>query len=66
MADNRLRYTDLAAAIQLARAEGFSISQIVRKLSANMSYAEALKLSRTAAPLLGIKRSKFMELRKNE
>ena len=35
------------------------LNEIVRTLSANMTYADAVKLSRTAAPLLGITSSKF-------
>jgi hypothetical protein len=65
MSDSFLRYTDLAAAIQLARARGFSASDIIRALSANMTHADALTLARRAAPLLDIKISEFMRLRKN-
>jgi hypothetical protein len=61
-----LRYTDLASAIQLARTEGLTTVQIVRVLSANISHAEALTLARRAAPLLEIKVSTFMRLRRNE
>lgn len=60
-----LRYTDLAAAIQLARSKGMATGQIVRALSANMTYTEALVLARRAAPLLDIKVSEFMRLRRN-
>jgi 2-methylcitrate dehydratase PrpD len=65
MAESFLRYTDLAAAIQLAKANGLSTAQIVRALSSNMTYAEALMLARRAAPLLEIKVSEFMRLRRN-
>ena len=65
MSESFLRYTDLAAAIQLARSNGLNTAQIVRALSANMSYAEALMLARRAAPLLEIKISEFMRLRRN-
>ena len=46
MSESFLRYTDLAAAIQLARSRGLTTVQIVRALSANMTYAEALKRPR--------------------
>jgi hypothetical protein len=65
MSESFLRYTDLAAAIQLARSKGMTTVQIVRALSANMTYAEALMLARRAAPLLEIKISEFMRLRRN-
>ncbi|MFN2507724.1 MAG: hypothetical protein ABR589_03015 [Chthoniobacterales bacterium] len=66
MSESFLRYTDLAAAIQKARTSGFSTMKIVRALSANMTHAEALALARKAAPLLGIKVSEFMQLRRND
>lgn len=66
MSESFLRYTDLAAAIQLARSKGRSTIQIVRALSANMTYADALTLARRAAPMLEIKVSEFMRLRRNE
>ena len=61
-----LRYTDLAAVIQMARARGWSTARIVREMSAGLSYFEAMKLARKAAPLLDIGVSEFMGLRKNE
>jgi hypothetical protein len=66
MSESFLRYTDLATAIQLARSKGLNTDRIVRALSANMTYAEALALARRAAPLLEIKVSEFMKLRRNE
>lgn len=66
MSESFLRYTDLAAAIQLARSKGLGTAQIARALSANMIHAEALTLARRAAPLLEIKVSEFMKLRRNE
>ena len=65
MSESFLRYTDLAAAIQLARSNGLTTAQIARVLSANMSHADAQKLARRAAPLLEIKVSEFMRLRRN-
>jgi hypothetical protein len=65
MSESFLRYTDLAAAIQLARANGLTTAQIVRALSANMTYAEALVLARRAAPLLDLNTTEFMQLRRN-
>lgn len=65
MSDSFLRFTDLAAAIQLARSKGLSVDQIVRALSANMTYADALRLARRAAPLLEIDIRTFMRIRRN-
>ena len=65
MSESFLRYTDLAAAIQLARSNGMTTAQIVRTLSANMVHSEALILARRAAPLLGIKISEFMRIRRS-
>jgi hypothetical protein len=64
MSESFLRYTDLAAAIQLARSNGMTTAQIVRALSGNMVHSEALILARRAAPLLEIKVSDFMRLRR--
>ena len=66
MSESFLRYTDLAAAIQLARTHGLGTAQIVRLLSANMTYREALLLARRAAPLLEITVSEFMRIRRNQ
>ncbi len=66
MSESFLRYTDLAAAIQLAKSKGLTTTQIVRVLAANLTYAEALTLARRAAPLLEIKVSEFMRLRRND
>lgn len=66
MGESFLRYTDLAAAIQMARANGLTPTQIVRALSANLTYTGALTLARRAAPLLEIKVSEFMRMRRNE
>ena len=66
MSDEILRYTDLAAAIQLARSAGMTTREIVRELTRGMTYSDALKLARRAAPLLDIAATEFMRLRKNE
>ena len=66
MSDSFLRYTDLASAIQLARANGLTTSEIVRALTGSMSYAEALKVAGRAAPILEITVSEFLRLRKND
>jgi hypothetical protein len=66
MSDDILRYTDLAALIQMARAQGWPTGRIVREMSAGLPYSEAMKLARKAAPLLDITVSEFMRLRKNE
>jgi hypothetical protein len=60
-----LRYTDLAHAIQLARAQGLGDREIVRELTRSMSYAEARKYAQKTAPLLGLKIKEFLELRRN-
>ncbi len=52
MSDEILRYTDLAAAIQFAKADGMTTREIVRELTRGMTYADALnyaKESRTTA-----------------
>ena len=61
-----LRYTDLAALIQMARARGWPTRRIVREMSSGLPYTEALILARKTAPLLDITVSEFMRLRKNE
>ncbi len=65
MSESFLRYTDLATAIQIAKSNGMTNARIVRALSANMNYTETLALARRAAPLLEIKASEFMRLRRN-
>jgi hypothetical protein len=66
MSDEILRYTDLAAAIQLAKANGMTTREIVRELVRGRSYEESLRLAKRAAPLLDIGVAAFMRLRKNE
>lgn len=66
MSDEILRYTDLAAAIQLAKANGITTREIVRELTRGMIYADALRLAKRAAPLLDIGVAEFIRLRKNE
>lgn len=61
-----LRYTDLAALVQMARARGWTTDRIVREMSAGLPYSDALNLARKAAPLLDISISEFMRLRRNE
>jgi hypothetical protein len=65
MSDDILRYTDLAALIQMAKARGWPTERIVREMSLGVTYADALNLARKAAPLLDISVSEFMRLRKN-
>jgi len=65
MNDEILRYTDLAAAIQLAKADGMTNRQIVRELTRGMTYTDALREAKLAAPLLDIGVMEFMRLRKN-
>jgi hypothetical protein len=66
MSDEILRYTDLAAVIQMARASGMTAAEMVRELTRGMTHAEALKWAKMAAPLLEITPAEFMRLRKNE
>ena len=66
MNEEILRYTDLATAIQLARATGMTTAEIVRELTRGRTYADALQLANRAAPLLDLTISEFMRLRKNE
>ena len=66
MSDEILRYTDLAAAIQLAKGSGMTPREIVRELTRGMTYADALKYAKKAAPLLDIEVAQFMRLRKNQ
>jgi hypothetical protein len=66
MSDEILRYTDLAAAIQLAKSVGMSTREIARELTRGMAYSDALKFARRAAPLLDVSVAEFMRLRKNE
>src|SRR5277367_3012081 len=61
-----LRYTDLAAVIQMAKARGWPTARIVREMSSGLPHSEAMKLARKAAPLLDMSAAEFMRLRKNE
>jgi hypothetical protein len=61
-----LRYTDLAAVIQMAKARGWPTTRIVREMSSGLPYVEAMKLARKVGPLLDLSISEFMRLRKNE
>jgi len=65
MAESFLRYTDLAAAIQLAKSRGMTNTQIIRALSGNLPYTDAVILARRAAPLLDITINEFLRLRRN-
>lgn len=60
-----LRYTDIEEAIRLARLSGMSTIQIVRALSGSTTHAEALRIAKKAAALLGLTVKAFMELRRN-
>lgn len=42
-----------------------STLEIVRALSGSVPYAEAVKIARKAAPLLGLSIKAFLELRRN-
>ena len=66
MSDEILRYTDLATAIQFAKADGMSTPEIVRELSRGMTFADAREYAKKAAPLLDLTVAEFMELRRNE
>jgi hypothetical protein len=60
-----LRYTDLAAVIQMARARGWPTQRIVREMSSGLAYSEVRRLAHKAAPLLDISVSEFLRLRQN-
>jgi hypothetical protein len=64
--DHILRYTDLAAVIQMARSRGWPTRRIVREMSGALPHADALRLARKTAPLLDITVREFMRLRKND
>lgn len=64
--DHILRYTDLAAVIQMAKSRGWPTERIVREMSVGLTFADARNLARKAAPLLDITVSEFMHLRRNE
>ena len=66
VSDEILRYTDLAAAIQLAKSAGMTTREIVRELTGGMTYGETLIFAKRAAPLLDMGVMEFMRLRKNE
>ena len=66
MSEDILRYTDLAAAIQMAKANGMTTREIVRELTRGTTYSDALVVARRAAPLLDIGVAELMRLRKNE
>ncbi len=66
MSDEILRYTDLAAAIQFAKADGMTTCEIVSELTRGMIYDDALDYARKASPLLDITIAEFMRLRKND
>ena len=61
-----LRYTDLAAVIQMAKARGWPARRIVREMSPGLTYRDALALAHKAAPLLDISLAEFMRFRRNE
>lgn len=61
-----LRYTDLAAAIQLAKANQMTTREIVCELTRGLTYLEALRLAKRAAPLVGLSVAEFVRLRRNE
>jgi hypothetical protein len=60
-----LRYTNIEESIRLARLAGMTTMQIVRVLSGSVPHAEALKIAKKAAPILGLTVKAFMELRQN-
>ncbi|HEY5042746.1 MAG TPA: hypothetical protein VIK53_12165 [Verrucomicrobiae bacterium] len=64
--ENILRYTELKASIQMAKARGWTTERIVRQMSTGLAYSDAMNQARKAAPLLDITVSEFMRLRKNE
>ena len=65
MSDEILRYTDLAAAIQMAKSVDMTTREIVRELTRGMNYSDALRFATRAAPLLDLTVTEFMRLRRN-
>jgi hypothetical protein len=65
MESNPLRWTSPEEVVRLAKESGMTTVEIVRIVSGCLSYQEALKTARDYAPLLGVRVSEFMELRKN-
>ena len=65
MSNGPLRYRNIEEVVRMARAQGISTIQIVRILSGSVTYAEALRIARKAAPVLGISVKAFLELRRN-
>jgi hypothetical protein len=65
MTDEILRYTDLAAAIQMEKANNMTTREIVREMTRGMTYREALQFAQKAAPLLDMPVSDFMRIRRN-
>jgi hypothetical protein len=63
--DEILRYTDIAHAIQIARANDLSDREIVRALTGSMTYEDARRIAQVAAPLMEITVKAFLELRRN-
>ena len=60
-----LRYANIEEVIRLARLNGMTTIEIVRALSGSVPYAEAMKIAKKAAPVLGLSVKAFMELRRN-
>lgn len=63
--DDLLRYAEPEEVVRLARENGFSTIETVRLLSGCVPYRVARKMAGDWAPLLGITKKEFMELRKN-
>jgi hypothetical protein len=66
MSDEILRYTNAAAAIQLAKANGMTTVEIVRAMTGAMTYSDAREYAQEIAPLLDLTVAELMRLRKNE
>jgi hypothetical protein len=64
--DYPLRWAPPDEVVRLAKESGMTTIEIVRIVSACLSYREALKRAHEFAPLLEISVSEFMQMRKNE
>jgi hypothetical protein len=66
MDEGELRWAPPEEVVRLATEAGMSTAQIVRIVSGCLPYTEALEVAKEYAPLLGISKTEFMRIRKNE
>ena len=66
MSEHIQRYAPPDDVLRFARENNWPTIKIVRGVSGALPHAEALKVAREWAPLLGLTVAEFMKLRKNE